>query len=290
MTRAIGEMAGRVGCLLCCTTGGFRDWIRSRRFRLAGPFAIGLLLARLTAPAMADAGLELHLITGPDFKPFTDPGLPQGGMHVEIVRAAFAKVGRMVTVDFEPWARGYSDAQQLRFDATFPYARTDARERDFLYSDLLYANVSRPYVLAGATWSAAAPQDLAGKTMCNPVGYVVQMPIQGLVSSGAIKVESPASMPQCFKMLQAGRVDFVDCVETQAKAAALDVFGKTEAVKPLLAVIGAGGEFFIVPRQHPDHDRILADFNRGLAMLRASGEYDAIVKRHLDTFFGAVAK
>jgi polar amino acid transport system substrate-binding protein len=276
MTRVTGKMDRQSGGLM-------------RRFVVGVWLAIDLLLIQAPGSVAADAGLDLHLVTGPDFKPFTDPGLPGGGMHVDIVKAAFAKVGRGVTVSFEPWARGYSDAQQLRFDGTFPYARTDERARDFLYSDLLYANISRPYVLAGASWKAIDLKDLAGKIMCNPVGYVVQMPIQDMVASGAIRVERPTSMPQCFKMLKAGRVDFVDCVDTQAKAAALEIFGASDAVKPLAAVLGAGGEFFIISRQHPDHERILADFNRGLAMLRASGEYDAIVKRHLAAFFGTVA-
>lgn len=254
---------------------------------ILGPFAIAL--SALMVPAAADAAVTLHLVGGPDFKPFSDPGLPKGGMVAEIVAAAFAKVGDHTVIDFEPWARGYADAQHLKYDGTFPYARTPDRERDFLFSDLVYAQTAHPYVLAGSSWSASDLNELAGKSMCNPKGYMVQAPIQGLVASGAIKVENPESMSHCFKMLRAGRVDFVDCTDVQAKASALQVFGAIDAVKPLPAVIGSGGSYLIIPRGRADGARLITDFNRGLAALKDSGEYDRIVQAQLAAYFGTIS-
>lgn len=266
--------------------------------RLALALGLILALAGPTAPAIAqsESGQSnppqdkpaLHLVAGPDFKPLSDPGLPHGGMATEIVMAAFAAAGDSVTVEFEPWPRGYADARKLRYDGTFPYAETPERMRDFLFSDLIYAQVAHPYVLAGADWSVSDPGKLAGKTMCNPQGYMLQEAIRPLVDSGAVKLESPAGMPQCFKMLRAGRVDFVDSTEIQAKAASLQVLGAVDAVKALPAVIGAGGSYLIVSRQHAEGDRIIADFNKGLAMLKKSGAYDRIVRTQLDSYFGQV--
>lgn len=267
---------------------------RPRSWRLLAMITgLFLILALPMVPAqaqdhLAQDHLALHLVGGPDFRPLSDPGLSHGGMAAEIITAAFAKVGDSVTIEFEPWPRGYADARKLRYDGTFPYAETPERERDFLFSDLIYAQIAHPYVLAGSTWSVSDLDKLTGKTMCNPQGYLVQAPIKGLVESGAIKVESPAGMPQCFKMLEAGRVDFVDCTEIQAKASAMQVFGATDAVKALPAVIGTGGSYLIVSRQHAAGDRIIADFNRGLAQLKQSGAYDRIVQRQLDSYFGQI--
>src|SRR5262249_51038326 len=73
---------------------------------------------------LAQDHLALHLVGGPDFRPLSDPGLSHGGMATEIIAAAFAKVGDSVTIEFEPWPRGYADARKLRYDGTFPYAET----------------------------------------------------------------------------------------------------------------------------------------------------------------------
>jgi polar amino acid transport system substrate-binding protein len=245
-------------------------------------------LAMPAGPARADQALTLRLVTGPDYKPFTDPGLPQGGMHAEIVQAAFAKVGDQVTIAFEPWARGYADAERGVYDATFPYAHTAEREQGFLYSEALYAQINRPYVLAASPLQASELGDLAGKTMCFPHGYFLTGKLKEMIDQGSLKLEAPDSMEQCFKMLQAGRVDFVNSIDTQARAAAMHLFGSINAVKSLGVILAEASDNLIVSRQHPDHDRILADFNRGLALLKASGELDAIVKRHLDAFFGAM--
>jgi polar amino acid transport system substrate-binding protein len=253
---------------------------------LIATLCCGLIV--LDADALADSPLTLRLVTGPDYKPFTDPSLPQGGMHAEIVEAAFAKVGDHVTIEFEPWARGYADAQRGLYDATFPYARTAEREQDFLYSDALYAQINRPYVMSGSLLQAGALGELAGRTMCFPHGYFLTGQVKAMIDQNELKLEAPDSMQQCFKMLKAGRVDFVNSIDAQARAASMQLFGSINAVKPLAVAISAASDNLIVSRRHPDRDRILADFNRGLALLKASGEFDAIVKRHLDAFFGAI--
>lgn len=251
--------------------------------------ALAAMLGGLPAVAPADDGLALHLVTGPDYKPFTDPHLPLGGMQSQIVRAAFAKVGDKVTIDFEPWARGYAETRRLEFDATFPYARTQEREKDFLYSNDIYVQLSRPYVLAGSTLAANAVGDLAGRTLCSPHGYYMSEVIQRMVAQQAITLERPPGMEQCFKMLQLHRVDAVICIDIQARATALQLFGRQDAVKPLAPVIALTTHNLIVSRQRPGADRILADFNRGLAMLKASGEFDTIVKSQIDAYFGQIS-
>lgn len=249
---------------------------------------IGLLAVLTPHRAAADAALSLQLVTGPDYKPYTDPALPLGGMHSEIVRAAFEKAGDKVAIVFEPWTRGYAEAERLLFDATFPYSRSPERAKDFLYSDDIDTQTNRPYVLAESSRIAARTADLAGTTLCSPRGYLVTPPIQALLEQKAIRLERPNSMEQCFQMLQLHRVDAVISNEIQAQATAQHLFGRREAVKPLAAIIAVSTHNLIVARNHPGGARIIADFNRGLALLKASGEFDAIVTRQLAAYFGSI--
>jgi polar amino acid transport system substrate-binding protein len=262
---------------------------RSRLFCLIAVALIAAFSCLAAAlPVAADAPAGLRLVTGPDYKPFTDPGLPMGGMQSEIVRAAFGKVGETVSITFQPWLLGYAETQRLAFDATFPYARSAERAKDFLYSDDIYVQVSRPYVLQDSTLAAATTDDLAGRTLCSPLGYVVAAPIDQLLARRAIRLERPDSMEQCFKMLQLRRVDAVISVDVQAQATVQHVFGHQDMVKPLAAVVAITSHNLIVARQHPGAQRIIADFNRGLALLKASGEFDAIVKRQLAGYVGSM--
>src|SRR5262249_37142130 len=96
------------------------------------------------------------------------------------------------------------------------------------------------------------------------------------------------SMEQCFMMLQLHRVDAVISNEIQAQATAQHLFAHRDAVKPLAAVITVSTHNLIVARGNPDAERIIADFNRGLALLKASGEFDTIVKNQLDAYFGGM--
>ena len=53
-------------------------------------------------------------------------------------------------------------------------------------------------------------------------------------------------------------------------------------------MIGTGGSYLIVSRQHAEGGRIIADFNKGLAALKKSGAYDRIVRTQLDSYFGQI--
>jgi len=263
-----------------------------RIMRPAGRFGCLLVLcglALLSWPAAADQALSLRLITGPDYKPYTDPGLPQGGMQSEIVRAAFAEVGDQVEISFEPWARGYAETQHLDFDGTFPYVHAPEREKDFLYSDPSFELSGRAWVLPDNQVPITAAGDLAGSSLCSPNGYVLPDPIQHLVDDHKLRLERVGGMEQCFKMLQMRRVAFVVCSEIQARATSQRLWGSPDGVKMLPVVLSHTTHSLIVPRQHPQAARIIADFNRGLALLKASGELDAIIKRHLDAYYQQVS-
>lgn len=227
----------------------------------------------------------LQLVTGPDYKPFTDLDLPQGGMDSEIVVAAFAASAVKTVLTFQPWQRGFHDTLTLIYDATFPYSRTAEREQDFLYSDSFYELVNRPFVLAGAAWQATQIKDLAGRTMCSPDGYAVIGPVEDLIADGSLRVERPKNMTQCFAMLKLGRVDFVYSIDEQTYAIVLSLFGDVAAVKSLEVEFSHVTNSLIVSRQHPHGAEIIAAFNQGLRTLRQNGRYQEIVTRHLQKFY-----
>ncbi len=72
-------------------------------------------------PFPTEAGQTVRLVTGDDYRPFTDQALPQGGMITEIVDHVFQKMGYQAEIEFHSWSRGYTLSEEGAFLGTFPY-------------------------------------------------------------------------------------------------------------------------------------------------------------------------
>lgn len=77
-------------------------------------------------------------------------------------------------------------------------------------------------------------------------------------------------------MLNAGRVDAVLAIEDDARGAAKTVTGSLEAFRRTDSPLNAQVLSLIVAQDHPQAEAIIAAFNKGLAQLHDSGEYDRI--------------
>ncbi len=74
-----------------------------------------------------EAGQSVRLVTGNDYKPFTDQSLPQGGMITAIVNQIFIKMGYIPEIEFLSLSRGYSLSSRGAVLGTFPYVKTPER-------------------------------------------------------------------------------------------------------------------------------------------------------------------
>ena len=66
-----------------------------------GAFLLGASLTDL----YAEEGLRL--VTGNDYKPFTDESLPEGGLANEIVKRSYDQIGVKYSIEWKPWKRGF---------------------------------------------------------------------------------------------------------------------------------------------------------------------------------------
>ncbi len=243
-----------------------------KRYTVAFLSAILLSLPVMAAP--------LRLVTGDDLPPYTGQGLPGKGMLTEIVQRAFHLVGLETSLHWAPWKRGYELTKIGEYDATFPYAHKPEREEDYLYSDLVYGGMRAVYTRPGSGIDPERLETFHGKTYCAPNGFIVYPRIEELHRKNLIAIQRPFSLTACAQMLALGRVDFF----------ITDALGGDEALKQ--ANVGGAivrlakpfdrAEFhLIVPKSRPDALTLVNDFNTGLRRLKASGEYAAIVRRHL---------
>jgi polar amino acid transport system substrate-binding protein len=222
------------------------------------------------------------LVSGPDYPPFAGPDLPHGGLATELVLAAFEAAGRPVEpVEFLPWKRGYEAVLDGTFDATFPYVDTPERQHFMRYSVPLYSVQSWAIFRADRMRSYTGPESLIGLTLCAPVGFTPPRQLLTMIEAGQLLLVQPASMSLCARQLLAGRVDFLVnspiLFETMVRPEWHDGPAPQMADHPITDNPLA----LLVDRQNAQGAAILDDFARGLDLLKASGRYDAIVRRHL---------
>lgn len=239
--------------------------------------AVGALLA---TPGPAQAQEPLVLATGPDYKPFTDPSLPAGGLATEMVQAVLDRAGLAHGLQWVPWKRAETGAAEGTYDATFPYFKTPERATVFHYSDPVFTVEARLFARQDAP-DATSVEDLEGRILCSPLGYAVARSLEPAVAEDRIGRAMPLDMTKCFRMLDAGRVDMVESNPLQGWDLVESLGYDRTAFKMLTFVADRKDLHFIVSRAHPRATELLDAFNRALAEMRDDGSYDAIVARHL---------
>jgi polar amino acid transport system substrate-binding protein len=218
------------------------------------------------------------LVTGDDYAPFADQKLPEGGMTTEIVKRALSGSKVDFKIEWRPWARGLEETRIAIFAGTFPYLKTPEREKDFLYSQPIYTIEDRLFSKPGAGLDAANLKTLEGKKICLPIGWAPSAKLAPMIKSGAIRQEQPRDISTCVKMVQAGRADFFVTDQFQGNAA-LQGVGATDINMGSVAV-GSATLHLIASKNGPQSKALIDAFDKGLAALKKSGEYERIVSKH----------
>jgi polar amino acid transport system substrate-binding protein len=247
---------------------------------------------------LRQAGAEMVLITGSDYAPFTHRDWPGQGMVTELVNAALENSPDPVpyTIVWDDVWAGHLDRLSAKdFDMGFPWFRpecetlgdTDPRCAAFHFSDPLVDLVILLFVRADAEFPFETDADLEGRRLCRPEGYFthdLDRPDRQWLSREAITLRQPPTPDDCFALLMAGEVDAVALNEFLGVSKLFEL-GLTDQVVPLPRPLSVEGLHVIISKTHWRGTTHLYRFNAGLAKLRQSDRYNAIVSRHLTLFW-----
>lgn len=241
------------------------------------PLLLALLLS-LPAYVQADS---LRLVTGDDYAPFTGKALPAGGMLTQLVQRALAKRQISSSLDWRPWNRGYLKTLQGEYDATFPYVRSPQREAEYLYSAPLFIAEQYLFSRASEPIELDDPASMQGKRLCYPLGWQPPKIIQDLLDRNLLTRHSPAGLKECASLLLLGRDDFFVSDKRLGEAALQLTGAPAQHFRRSSTALNSSALHLIVPRTHPRAAAIIEQFNRGLAALHASGEYQRLIEAYL---------
>jgi polar amino acid transport system substrate-binding protein len=246
--------------------------------------------------AASDEG-PIVLITGNDFPPFTDEGLPGRGVFTQLVEtAAFrADPEKKVEVKFVNDWDAHLDLllPVLAFNGSFPWSKPDCAQLDALsdhdrnrcenytFSDPFYEVVDGFFARKGSGFDTAMKyEELFGTRVCRPEGYSTAHLDAAGVSEPIIKMYRPDQVRDCFDALMAGAVDVIS-LDSMVAADTIATLGLTDEVVENQN-LGAVKELYVlVHKNHPRGQETLDLLNAGLRQMVSSGEWYDIVSTDL---------
>lgn len=243
-----------------------------------------LILVGLLVIKSAIASEPLQLVTGNEYKPFTDQSLPEGGLSTLIVKKAFANQGMDTEISFMPWSRGYESTKNGLYVATFPYVKRAEREQDFLYSHPINSITQLVYTQKGSALDIQSAADLAGHSTCVPRGYSLTASVNSLIDAGKVQSMSAPDSEQCFLMLKYGRVDFLTFNQFVGWSAAISSVGDNARMefKTLSTPLETETLHLIISRSLRGAEALLDSFNKGLEVLKENHQLETFEKRYIN--------
>ncbi|MEL6337284.1 MAG: transporter substrate-binding domain-containing protein [Pseudomonadota bacterium] len=240
------------------------------------------------------AGAVVRLLAVRPVAPYVGAKLPEGGMLTEIVQRSLLRAP--VPLDFAVSFEGGDTALDVGvgdYDLGFPVSRPNCEApetlgqdalllcKDYLFSAPIYAEGIGMYVTkTGDFAGATSADDLYGARLCRPEG----VPTDDLLNAGlderSISLVPARTAVDCFLLLDNGDVNVVSVSPAEAEEA-IDLMRIGSRIVSL-SNIGQGSPLHVIsPRSSRLGQAWIEIINRGLAEMRSTGEYAAVIENHL---------
>jgi polar amino acid transport system substrate-binding protein len=244
-----------------------------------------ILLRRVTSALLlfgifshTAVALELTVVHSGNWPPYSDQGLPQQGLAIDLVTSALQRAGHRTVVRVDsldrileggkigvydvfatPW---YSEERDQYLDFSEPYLESrirfiKRRDKNFEFSDL---------------------DDLQGMMIGVVKDYAYDQEFNQ--SRDLIKISERNLIQNLLKLIQ-GRID-VTLDDELVLQYEINRYlpNSRDQLEMLPKPLAVRGIHIGVSRENPAHAQIVADFNKAIAEMKKDGSYDRIVEKH----------
>lgn len=216
-----------------------------------------------------------------DWAPYTSKTDVDGKLAERIVAEAFKMEGVEVEYKYYPWKRSYQMTKDGEADGTFPWNRTEERERDCHYSaEPIVIDDGVYFHLASTKFEWSSLEDLKKWRVGVSLGFKQEK----LYKDNGINAEVASDEESNFRKILAGRIDIYETSKVVGYATIAKLFDRDDRKKftnhPKAAETNA---FFVLfSKTSPNGKRMNDLFDSGLQKIKSNGQYDAIINE----FFG----
>ncbi|MDI2592458.1 transporter substrate-binding domain-containing protein [Pseudomonas sp. N3-W] len=241
--------------------------------RLHRAFAlIGLLL--LTQMATAE---KLRLVADA-WPPFTDATLVNGGVATDIVSTALARAGYASDFEQVPWARALMGVGEGRYDVLVNAWYNEERTKLGQFSGEYLLNRVRFIKRKDAPIEYDNLQQLHTYPIAVVRGYAYSPEFDNDEALQKIPVHNFA---MAVRMLAADRVQLTLEDEFVARYYLARESSKVRnSVEFLPKPLSENSLHILVSLKNPEHEQIVAGFDREIAAMKADGSYERLLRQH----------
>ena len=241
-----------------------------------------IILALLAVMLLPGTGLgandHVQLVTG-DWMPYSGSNPEDPGLTVEIVRAAFNAVNIKTSLSFAPWPRCELMVREGMDVATFPYVRTEVRERFARFSVPLL--LDRTYLYYARQYHEGF--DFTGyEGLCKyRIGTLKGYAHQELFKARGVPADMINDNTTGMRLLLRNRLDFFPVNDLVAKREIHRNFpGKADQFGRSATPLYEFTLHLMVSPRNPRADHILKSFARGMTIIRGNGTVEKIVRSY----------
>ncbi|WPP00266.1 transporter substrate-binding domain-containing protein [Pseudomonas sp. HR96] len=209
--------------------------------------------------------------------PFTDAGMANGGLATQIVTTALQRAGYGVDFEQVPWARALLGVGEGRYDILVNAWYSDERTRigqfsaGYLVNRIVFIKRRDTDVAFNGDYTSLHPYPIAVVR-----GYAYS---QGFDSDEQMQKVPVHNFPMAVRMLAAGRVQLTLDDELVARYYLSRESPKVRnSVEFLPRSLTENQLRILVSLKNPDHDRIVAGFDRQITAMKADGTYARLLK------------
>ncbi|MBU3915134.1 transporter substrate-binding domain-containing protein [bacterium] len=227
----------------------------------------------------AMAGETVKFAIG-DWAPYTSKTDMKGKLLEDVVTAAFKLEGIDVQYLYFPWKRSITSTEDGKYDGTFPWNKTEEREKAFyLPKSYLIKDEGVYFHLKTTQFDWNTIQDLKKYRVGVTIGYKQEKTYKDL----GIKADSVPHEQLNFKKMLKGRIDVYQTSKTVGYSTINSIFGPEEAgMFTNHPKTVEESEYYILFSRKTSNGKYFSDkFDSGMRKLKASGEYGKILAKYL---------
>ncbi|MFM2319731.1 MAG: hypothetical protein RLZZ215_2352 [Pseudomonadota bacterium] len=249
------------------------------------------------SPSPAVSKPDLQLLTAGDYQPFTDQSLPNGGLITDLVETALKNQNISYKLTWiNDWSAHLDPLiKEKKYDMGFPWLNPGCPGIEhfrcqFLFSTPIFQMLEVLFTRNEAPLKFDNDDDMIGHTLCRPSGYFthdLDRTGREWLKKSLIKLEQPQSVKECFELLMAGKVDAVAMNDFTGRET-IAKMGLQDQVAALPRELSVEGLHVLIHKTHPRATILLNYVNKGLKAIQDSGEYDAIMDKHLTNHWKTV--
>lgn len=242
------------------------------------PLMAALLLAAAVSSA-AFGGETLKLATG-EWAPYSSEKMAEKGVVTEIISHVLKVMEVEPEYIFYPWERCYQAVRTGKVWGAFPYARTEERAGEVLFSDVIIPSTAKLFYFRGADDPPREPVDALSDLKALRLGGIRGYYYESVLTDAGLRVEYSSNPLSVLEKLRLGRIDLFVSNELVGWHLIQRHFpDEIDRFGTLPTPLDRHGLHLIVSTEYPGARKLLDRFNEALAEVKDVYLYRRIVRK-----------